>query len=495
MDQQTQLLPALVCMLGLAGIVVWHLQGRARPTARLVVQIAFFAAMTVVLAYSRMNPFRFDPTYLNDTQTLFVAAKTLWWVHLSWAVIGFVRLYLVLDGRPREARLIQDLVVAVVYLGVLLSILAFVFGVPIGGLLATSGIIAIILGLALQSTLSDVFSGIALTLGRPYVLGDWICLSDGTEGRVVSSNWRSTHLLTAAHNLVVLPNSVLAKVGLTNVSQPDENHQIVVSVRVAPTRMPRIIVEVMNTVLDSCNAIVRQPPPTVGVVGIDASAITVELQFRVTSPAQRGPARNEVIDLVYRHCRANGLQLAMPPESPLALDATRPDPRHFGAPAQDLIGAVPIFSNLSQEERDALALSATLRNFPAGAEIVAEGRALASLMIIKNGVVAMKSGENEIARLAPGDFFGEDGLLAGMKEKHGLHAATRLAVYELGQAAIAPLLFKRPEIAEDLAAHLAQREAIGARPELPANQRERRRLDLLHAIRSIFRSQRESAKS
>ncbi len=495
MDQKTQLFPVLVCVLGIAGIVVWHLQGRARPTARLIVQIAFFASMTAALAYSDLNPFRYDRTDLDGAQTLLVAAKTLWWVHLSWAVIGFVRLYLVLDGRPREARLIQDLVVAVVYLGVLLSILSFVFGVPIGGLLATSGVIAIILGLALQSTLGDVFSGIALTLGRPYVLGDWICLSDGTEGRVVSSNWRSTHLLTAAHNLVVLPNSVLAKVGLTNISQPDENHQIIVSVRVAPTRMPHMIVDVMHAVLDSCNAIVKQPAPIVGLVGIDASAITVELQFRVTSPAQRGPARNEVIDLVYRHCRANGVQLALPAGSLLIKNPDRSDPQHAVAPAQDLIDAIPIFSNLSQEERDTLAAAATPRSFAAGAEIVREGRSFESLMMIKSGVVAMKSGDVEIARLAPGDFFGEDGLLAGIKAKHDLHAVTRLTVYEVDQAAFAPLLSKRPEIAEDLAIHLAQREAIGASSELPANQRERRKLDLLHAIRSIFRSQRESAKS
>lgn len=494
MDPQTQFLLMLVCILGVAGIVVWHLQGRLHPTARLVVQIAFFAAMTAVLVYSGINPFRFDPTNLGKTQTLFMAAKTLWWVHLCWAVIGFVRLYLVLDGRPREARLIQDLLVAIVYLGVLLSILAFVFGVPIGGLLATSGIIAIILGLALQSTLSDVFSGIALTLGRPYVLGDWICLSDGTEGRVVSSNWRSTHLLTSAHNLVILPNSVLAKLGLSNVSQPDESHQIIVAIRVAPTRMPHMIVDVMHAVLDSCNAVVKQPPPIVGLVGIDASAITVELQFRVTSPAQRSLARNEVIDMVYRYCKANGVQLAMPANSPLALDYTCSDPRHAGAPAGDLIDAITIFSSLNQEERDTLAASAVLRTFPAGTELVGEGLSLASLMIIKNGVVAMKSGETEIARLAPGDFFGEDGLLAGMNEKHGLHAVTRLAVYEIGPSAFAPLLSKRPDIAEDLAAHLAQREATGASPELPANQRERRRLDLLHAIRSIFRGQRQSAK-
>ena len=106
-----------------------------------------------------------------------------------------VRIYLVFEHKPRELSLLQDLVVGVVYAGMLLSILAFVFAVPVGALIATSGVFAIILGLALQNTLSDVFSGIALGLGRPYVLGDWIVLSDGTEGRVVETNWRSTPCL------------------------------------------------------------------------------------------------------------------------------------------------------------------------------------------------------------------------------------------------------------------------------------------------------------
>ena len=77
----------------------------------------------------------------------------LWWLHLAWALIGFVRIYLVFERQPREARLLQDLVVGVVYVGMLLSILAFVFAVPVGTLIATSGVFAIILGLALQNTL------------------------------------------------------------------------------------------------------------------------------------------------------------------------------------------------------------------------------------------------------------------------------------------------------------------------------------------------------
>src|SRR4051794_27398383 len=173
---------ALINLLGLAGIVVWCLQGRGRPMARLIVQILFFAGMTAVLWLGGILPHWVGETDLQGANAyLAKSARILWWIHLAWTLVGFVRLYIVLDHRPREARLLQDLVVAAIYLGVALSITGFVFGAPIGTLAATSGVVAIIVGLALQNTLGDVFSGIALTLGRPYTLGDWIALGDGTE--------------------------------------------------------------------------------------------------------------------------------------------------------------------------------------------------------------------------------------------------------------------------------------------------------------------------
>lgn len=309
-------LPLLsINLLGISGIIVWHLQGRDRPKARLVIQIVFFTAMTAVLSFGGILPYRVGETFGNDMPAfLAISARVLWWTHLAWSLIGVVRI-IVLDRRPTEARLLQDLMVAVVYVGVALSILAFVFGAPIGTLVATSGVVAVIFGLALQNTLGDVFSGIALTLGRPFGIGDWIQLGDGTEGRVVENNWRSTQLLTGAHNVVVLPNSVLAKVGLTNLTRPDETHLIALTVRIASIHQPRLIEEVMKTVLEACGAIVRQAPAVVALKSIDAAAIEVELQFRVADPSHRTAARNEVIDLIHQHCRENRLSLAMPPQS------------------------------------------------------------------------------------------------------------------------------------------------------------------------------------
>ena len=72
-----------------------------------------------------------------------------------------------------------------IYVSAGLAIFANVFDMPVGGLLAASGVIAIVLGLALQSTLGDVFSGIVLNLAKPYHSGDWIILDGGTQGRVI----------------------------------------------------------------------------------------------------------------------------------------------------------------------------------------------------------------------------------------------------------------------------------------------------------------------
>ncbi|MBZ9742099.1 MULTISPECIES: mechanosensitive ion channel family protein [unclassified Mesorhizobium] len=306
----------LINLLGLVGIAVWYFQGRGRPMARLIVQILFFAGMTAVLGFSDILPHWMGEADLQGSGAyLAKSARVLWWTHLAWTLVGFVRLYIVLEHRPQEARLLQDLVVAAIYLGVALSITGFVFGAPIGTLAATSGVVAIIVGLALQNTLGDVFSGIALTLGRPFTLGDWIMLSDGTEGRVVETTWRSTHLLTGATNIVVLPNSVLAKLSLTNLSRPDETQQMTLAVRLAATHAPHVIEEAMHAALRNCQRIVKEPAPLVALTEIDAAAIGMDLLFCVAGPGDRLLARNEVIDLVHRHCKANGLSLAMSPQS------------------------------------------------------------------------------------------------------------------------------------------------------------------------------------
>ncbi|KQV73254.1 mechanosensitive ion channel family protein [Rhizobium sp. Root1220] len=473
---QTEMLPVFVTvnLLGVVGIVVWHLQGRSRPTARLIVQIMLFLAMTAAVVLAGRNPFQYEAPHIGGSGTLVVTAKILWWTHLAWAAIGFVRIYIVLDGRPKEARLLQDLIVALVYLGVGLSIMAFVFGAPIGTLLATSGVVAIILGLALQNTLGDVFSGIALTLGRPYVIGDWISLPEGTEGRVVASNWRSTYLLTSSNNLVVLPNSVLAKQGLTNLSKPDEAHQISLTVHVRAEHRPSVILDTMQDALAGCNSVIRDPAPSVSLRAINAAYTQADLLFHVPGPSHRNPIRNEVIEMVFKHCRANGVELAMPPNSSYLVNAAEP------ASA----GRAPSLVDEGEDTGLELAKSAKVRSFAKGELIGTEGSGPDGLLVIRTGIVELRRG-TQVTRLSPGDVVIGSVLSdnAGVDE---VRAFTRVTADEISPEALEQMMERNSALMESLKARSGTSHSITPAPS-PDTAGDNARPDFAHAVRSLFR--------
>jgi len=479
---------AWLILLGLSGMLVWKLIGPARANLRLVVQIMFFSVMTAVLALGNIPLDQSDDLRTFDADSfLVVFAQLLWWLHLSWAVIGIVRIYLQLEGRPREARLLQDIVVGIVYLCVALSALAFVFGAPIGTLIATSGVIAITLGLALQNTLGDVFSGIALNVGHAYVLGDWIVLEDGMEGRVVASTWRSTQILTIANNIVVLPNSVLAKLKLTNVSRPDESHLITLTVRVMPTKLPSVIEREMQTALFGCNLIMKDPPPLVILGTLDAVALEIRLLFRVSNPFLKINAQNEVIDRFYRQCRSSGIKIAFPPSAIVSVREAEVDALTLPeAVFLQLIDDIPIFSRLLPPERARLAQSGVARELQKGEVVVSQGTLAKSMVVIRSGVISVQRGGQEVKRLSAGDYFGEDSLLAELIEADTLVALTRVIAYEITRESFADLLAVRPEIADEVAAKLSARSDEGARLPDTTKGQVHGSPNLFASIRTIF---------
>ena len=216
-------------VLAVARALVTRVILRGRPVRRLVGQLTFFLALSILLLYHGIIPYEAGPPGASILQRVFLGSArdhSGRKMTRAWSLISLVRVFLTFELQPREGRLLQDLVVGIIYVGAFLSVVAYVFDAPVGTLIATSGAVAIILGLALQSTLSDLFSGIALNLARSYGIGDWLVLGSGIEGRVVETNWRATHLLTNANDLVVVPNSDLAKARLTNLSSPERSHGV-----------------------------------------------------------------------------------------------------------------------------------------------------------------------------------------------------------------------------------------------------------------------------
>jgi small-conductance mechanosensitive channel len=100
-----------------------------------------------------------------------------------------------------------------------------VFGVQLGPLLATSAAFSIVLGLALQDTLGNLFAGISLQLDKSYEIGDWIEVTYGAQksiGQVKEITWRSTLLVGFSEELITLPNRFMAQAQISNYSPPDQ---------------------------------------------------------------------------------------------------------------------------------------------------------------------------------------------------------------------------------------------------------------------------------
>jgi small-conductance mechanosensitive channel/CRP-like cAMP-binding protein len=455
-------------VLAVVGALITQVLLRRYPARRLVFQLAFFLALTALLYRHGIVPYEIAPESTPAYERIFVAlAKIIWWINAAWVLIGVTRVFLIFERRPREGRLIQDLVVGVIYLSAALSVVAYVFEAPVGTLIATSGVFAIILGLALQSTLSDVFSGIALNFSKAYEVGDWIVLDNGTEGRVVETNWRATHLLNGSNDLVVLPNSGLAKAQLTNLSSPNRTHGVKLRVRMMPTMAPAAISDVMRNVLLSSNSIMATPAPTVEIRSLDAQAIEYELSFRVADFGMAAAAKHEVYDLIYRHARAAGLALAQSKEAAAGASVSQvlAAPAAPRATALRLVDAVPLFASLTETEKAALAETMTRKTYRKGEVLVEQGAKLNSLVIIRTGVVDVtrhgEEGEVELSRLAPGDYFGEGGLFTGSGELGTVRALTFTVVYEVGQSALAHLMRERPSIADEISVTLSRRAKMG----------------------------------
>ena len=212
---------------------------RRGPLAYFIVQLLVFVILTGLLLAAGVAPYRPGVTIGSEPRRLIVGAlEAIWWLGAAWLAVGFLRAFVVLGRQPRESKLVQDLLAGLIYLVATFAIIAYVFDLPVKGLLATSGALAIIIGLALQSSLGDVFSGIVLNIERPYRVGDWIILDDTLQGKVIETNWRATHILTGNQDVAIIPNSVIAKSRLVNCSAPTKTHGTRIRVKLEPSLTP-----------------------------------------------------------------------------------------------------------------------------------------------------------------------------------------------------------------------------------------------------------------
>jgi len=449
----------------LLGGLLTHLLFRRHPLSRATLRVIFLVGLTIVLIHAEVVPYEPQTrTGVPFQDATHAALKIAWWLLVAWFLVGFLRVVVVTERRPREGKLVHDLLAGLIYLAAVFAIIAYVFDLPIQGLLATSGAIAIILGLALQSTLSDVFSGIVLNFSRPYRPGDWISIDGSTDGRVIEMNWRATHVLTGTSDLAIVPNSTIAKAKIVNTSSPSSIHSMSVTVQLDPKTYPSTGAEILRHAILNTQPILATPSPSVGVKSITADAIEFDLNFSVQELGQSTHAQNDLFDWLYRHLATAGINWASTASRPSWL-AEPSLPKNGNTAAERVIDLVAIFAHLTEEERRTLAAKTKPKHYDEDELLVEAGTVLGSLFVIGAGVVSLTAvvseGEIDLLRIGPGDHFGEMGMLTGHPSEVTLKALVPVTTYELAKEDLAPVLEGRPEVSHELCCALAKRQAAG----------------------------------
>jgi small-conductance mechanosensitive channel/CRP-like cAMP-binding protein len=401
-----------------------------------------FIVISLLLYQGRTSPFHMVTGTLDSTSLWMRALTALWWLFGARLVVIGLSFTLNSNRRWREARLFPDLTAAAIYIAAALVVLTSVLSLPIGGLLATSGIVAIVLGLALQNTLADVFAGIAVGIETPFCVGDRILLGDKIEGQVVQINWRSIHVQTDSDDVAIIPNSVVAKSELVNRSFPTQRRAASVELSCPKSAKSERVIEALLQATMLCPTILRNPAPTAVLTRLGSKRSFYSVNFYAADTGALGAAKGALLLQCQRQLYYEGLlDQPMNAGSRHTQSALPTTP----IPTAELLQDVILFQGLNDEQVAKLASHLELRLLEPGEVLFAQGISGGTLFIVASGIVEIarrsaNSSVDSIGCVGAGDYLGEISLLTGAPYAATATARTHCQIYALPHEVIAPLL-------------------------------------------------------
>lgn len=190
------------------------------------------------------------------------------------------------------------------------------FGVSITPLLTALGVGGLAVALALQDTLSNLFSGINILLSKQIKISDYIKLSTGEEGTVVDMNWRNTTIKQPSDNMVVVPNQKIASAILTNYALPHAECSIVIPVGVSYDsdleKVEKITAAVAKEVLSDTAGGIKNFEPFIRYVSFAPSSITFNVILRVKSITDQYLIQHAFIKRLHLRYRQEGIVIPFP---------------------------------------------------------------------------------------------------------------------------------------------------------------------------------------
>lgn len=397
------------------GEIIYRAQSRDKllvATLRIVRNL-IFPSLALFFLLNKILGLSSETTPLRLVQT----ALWLFTIHGSLTVVNGLLFSQAKAGswQANVPRLFRDLSrVFLILCGVAL-VLSIVWGADLGGVIAALGVGSIVIGLALQDTLGNLFSGIALLFERPFTESDWIEV-DGITGKVIEINWRSVHLLTRNLEMLVIPNAVLAGATIRNYHRPQKLHIETVDLGFSYDDPPNKVKQVMKETALGTKGVMDKPEPVVQTISYDDSSIGYRVKLFMSDYDKVPQVRDEFVTRVWYAAERYGLNIPFPIRTLYHNPPTKTNLVEVVNGYIENLKSFPSFATVEEQILAELAQNATIKFFGERETAIAEGEQTKGLYIINKGntSVTLKQEnslrEEEVAQLSRGDFFGESAL-------------------------------------------------------------------------------------
>jgi small-conductance mechanosensitive channel len=219
---------------------------------------------------------------------------------------------------PRTGIVFVIIKLVVFILGVI-TVLSYL-GIQVAHFITTLGIAGLAVSLALQGTLSNVFSGLNLIASKQIEVGDLVNLENGEEGYVEDITWMNTIIRRRDNNLVVVPNSRLVNSIVINYKKPTPSMNITVSVVIPYSsdleKAERLALEVAREVQKTVEGADPSFEPSVRYSAFTELGITLNTTLRVLNPDDQFLIRHEFIKRLKKAYEREGIAFIEPSAPP-----------------------------------------------------------------------------------------------------------------------------------------------------------------------------------
>ncbi len=433
---------------------------------------------------------------------------------LLWIMVLYSSLYMitqlvrspgsVVKGEFAMPRVWGELLRMVLVLGVGFYVLGALWGAPMEQVFAALGVGSIVIGFALQDTLSSLVAGLFLAFEKPFQVGHWLRHST-FEGQVIEMNWRAVRLRTRERDIVILPNSLMGKDAVVNYTLVDPLHAELIHVSFAYTHPPNQVKRILLEICLATPGVVQDPAPHIRIISYayDKVAINYEIKLFLLDFLRTEFIRDEILTRVYYATQRNNLLL--PYSTTIFYERDSSELARGDEYPQRLqqLSALPSFAVQPTAVLEQLARYAEFYSFGAEEWILPAGAFFSGFYIILEGevrlVVPERAGESlvpqpqaaftgvpqlltartsvpyasepanfqwrELTRLKSGEFFGELMLLRDQPSPYAIEVTQDMRALFVQRTSFIQIVETNPRLAMEMNLLIEERAKLIPRAE------------------------------